>query len=200
LEEFLAAHEGGNVSLMRRNGIVIIAVVFSLAIAVLICAKVPTLKRTTFGHLARMILGSPGAQQWIDDLVDDIHTLNRSEDLLRWSDSLIRQFQRGSIPIEYINKDPGDKIRMIGFVSEQTIHVPDEQIPQWLKGLWSEGMFGMPPTVIIKLAEDGRPQYVVYGWYLKGVAIGVTDPKDLDFGPWQSKLAAPGIYAYAMEK
>jgi hypothetical protein len=167
---------------------------------ILIFAKVDSLKRTTLGHICRFILGSPGAQQWIDDLVDDVHILNRDKELIEWSKSIVQRAQNGEFVRGAPSNESRDEIRMIGFPSESIIPLPSNEIPSWLKDFWSEKMFGIPPRVVIYFSDDGRPRYVLYGWYEKGVAIGVADPKDIDFGPWGSKLASPGIYAYAMDK
>jgi hypothetical protein len=165
------------------------------SITLLMFAWNPFLSRTPSGHFARLLLGSPLAQQWIDDLAWDLSRLDR-DIVAKWVDEIRSDYTAGKI------KSPGTSSRW----NAGKVLLPKDRIPPWLPSGWSRSMFGQPPELALHLNSDGSPAFVVYAWYLKGVAFcGYRDVridiKSLGTGPvWGLRQSQFSMYAYAIEK
>jgi len=63
------------------------------------------------------------------------------------------------------------------------VAVASSEIPYWVNKGWLERQFNTFPVVSIKLDKVQNPEYVLYQWYLKGVAIPVcSDSKARSLG------------------
>jgi hypothetical protein len=149
----------------------------------------PTPKKSIGGRIIRFSLGSALAEQDIEDLVADICHDNRPQELKLWADTILSKYKSGTLHL-----DPSPQ-----YWSPGSVAVSYSEAPLWMQRFWGESELTKPPHVSIRLNDDGTPSFVIYGWYLKGVAIAATPTDQINFG-WRHTEASPGIYAYAIEK
>jgi hypothetical protein len=176
---------------MKKKVIVLFFVALCSVAAALFLYHDPNFRSTSFGRFCRFMLGTSFAVQNMEDLESEI--LRQGPDHLRdWSLTMAQK---------YLSDKSSFSSKRVQWVRGDVIFSTSETLP-WMKTKWSHAQFGEFPTPSIKLNKFGVPKYVMYEWYLKGVAIALENTDvadDLSF-TWETKEVAKGIYVYAVEK
>lgn len=176
---------------MKKIIYLFLTILLLFVTVIIISAKIPVLKTTSLGAFSRLLLGTPLALQDMEDL--EMQVLKKNpERLIKWGENLAEKYKIGKIA-DY--KSPEKWVR-------GDVVIARSEIPGWVEKSWLEPQFNTFPVVSIKLNETRQPEYVYYQWYLKGIAISVSNEasiNSLDFA-WKVKKVSHRIYVFATEK
>lgn len=170
----------------KRLLLVLLALIILLAGVLLLTVPRRVLKRSIPGRIVRFIAGSPGVQQAVEDLAEDIRDDPRLANLRGWAEEVLARQRQGQLKTQ----NPPQN-----WPSDEPV-LDDSEVDAGIRACWPKREGMMYPLFIVKLSPSGAPLFVACRWRNSGVIIGGPDYPKLDFDTFYDIEVQPGIWAY----
>ena len=168
-----------------------VSVVLAVGVVCLFILTHGPFRRSSAGRICRFMLGYPLQSQLVDDLADDVRSIDDPSRLNAWADDMMDRYRRGELTT---NSTSASSVAIRNVV-------PTELFPSWLPSNWGSNVYGGKFEVVVCCDEDGHPLGVCCsvhgGGYLADVCIMGNRSRDNAPKPTHDQEPVPGVFVQA---